>query len=219
MNGITAHHHGRSVVAFDADGMLNASLLAKHYGRNPAEYLTAADSQHAIRLIDSKSSQLSERWQSNEVRSRHKSGYLRDLAAVGIIRQVAGDPGKHVAAGPNIPGNGVKNYDAGMWVHFTLAVGLARWLECRGENWKPSPLAEFVEQALAKHKTGQLRPIENAAPKSAADSFASTADALTLENLRQIDQLLIDGGLSFSERQQTLQARLDQRARQEANTQ
>lgn len=215
MNGLTVLHHDRCVVALDAESMINASVLAKHHGRNPAEYLLAADAQPAIYdIANSKGARLPTSWQDSQVRSRHKTDYLRALESIGIIRRAAGDPGGHVAAGPGVAGNGVRSYAPGLWVHSELAIGLARWLECRGQDWEPSPLAEFVKQALAGREIGKASPIDNANPKSAAETFAGMVDATTLQNLRAIDQILVDGGLSLSERQQTLQARLDQHATQ-----
>lgn len=217
MNGLTVLHHGRCVVALDSENMINASVLAKHHGRNPVEYLLAAGAQHAIcQISDSKGARLSGKWRDSQVRSRHKPDYLRALESAGIIRRAAGDPGGHVAAGPGIAGNGIRNYAAGLWIHSVLATGLARWLECRGEDWKPSPLAELIEQVLTERRGTSASHTGTKAPESAADSFAGAVDARTLENLREVDQILINGNLSFSERQQTLQARLEQQARRES---
>nr|WP_298168327.1 KilA-N domain-containing protein [uncultured Pseudomonas sp.] len=215
MSILTALHHKQITVAIDAEGMLNATLLAKQFGRNPIEFIMLDGNQLTIAQVAERNGHpLRDQWQNNQVRLRNKPEYLRALTTARIIRHAAGTPGGHVAAAPNTGGNGIYNYDAGLWVHPSLAVGLARWLECRGEDWKPSPLAEFVEQALAGRGTGKPSQVESAAPKSAADSFSDMVDAQTLTNLRQMDQLLIDGGLPFSERHQTLQARLDQHAKQ-----
>lgn len=217
MSELTVLHHKQTTIAIDAEGMVNASLLAKQFGRTPVEFIMLDDNQPAFaQIAEHNGRPLRSHWQDSQVRLRCKPEYLRALTAVGIIRHVAGTPGGHVAAAPGVGGNGVYNHDAGLWVHPALAVGLARWLECRGEDWKPSPLAECVEQALAEPNGCQPCPIESAPPKSAADSFAGAVDARTLENLREVDQILINCNLSFSERQQTLQARLEQQARRES---
>lgn len=211
---LTVLNHDRVTIAIDAEGLINASLLAKQFGRNPVEYILLDGNQLIIAQVAERNGRpLRDQWQNNQVRLRNKPEYLRALTAARIIRHAAGTPGGHVAAAPNAGGNGIYNHDAGLWVHPSLAVGLARWLECRGEDWKPSPLAEFVEQALAGREIGKPSPLDSAAPKSAADSFTSMVDAQTLANLRRMDRLLIDGGLPFSERHQTLQARLDQHAK------
>lgn len=212
---LTVHHHEQITVVIDADGLFNASLLAKQFGRNPVEYILLDDNQLVIAQVAERNGHpLHHQWQSNQVRLRNKPEYLRALTAARVIRHAAGTPGGHVAAAPNAGGNGIYNYGAGLWVHPSLAVGLARWIECRGEDWKPSPLAEFIEQALAGRQIDNPSPLDSAAPKSAADTFAGMVDAQTLANLRQIDQILIDGGTPFSERHPTLQARLDQHAKQ-----
>lgn len=213
---LTILHHDRVTIAIDAEGLINASLLAKQFGRNPIEFIMLDGNQRTIAQVAERNGHpLRDHWQNNQVRLRNKPEYLRALTAARIIRHAAGTPGGHVAAAPNAGGGGIYNNDAGLWVHPSLAVGLARWLECRGEDWKPSPLAEFVEQALAGREIDKPSPLDTAAPKSAADSFTDMVDAQTLANLNQMDQILIDGGLSFSERHQTLQARLEQHAKQE----
>lgn len=216
MSDLTVLHHKQTTVVIDADGMVNASLLAKQYGRNPIEYIMLDGTQPTIaQVAECNGRPMRKQWQDSRVRQRCKPEYLRALLAAGITRHVAGTPGGHMTAAPNAGGNGVYNHDAGLWVHPALAAGLARWLECRGDDWKPSPLAEFVKQALAGREIGKPSTRESTAPNSAADSFADTVDAQTLENLRQLDHILIGGGVSFSERRQTLQARLEQQARRE----
>lgn len=210
------HHLKQTALVIDADGMVNASLLAKQYGRNPIEYIMLDGTQPTIvQVAEGNGSPMRQQWQDSRVRQRCKPEYLRTLLAAGITRHVAGTPGGHMAAAPNAGGNGVYNHDAGLWVHPALAAGLARWLECRGEDWKPSPLADFVKQALAGREVGKSSTCDSAAPNSAADTFADTVDAQTLENLRAMDQILIGGAVSFSERRQTLQTRLEQQARRE----
>ena len=210
------HHLKQTALVIDADGMINASLLAKQFGRNPIEYIMLDGTQPTIvQVAEGNGSPMRERWQDSRVRQRCKPEYLRTLLAAGITRHVAGTPGGHLEAAPGAGGNGIYNYAAGLWVHHALGKGLARWLECRGQDHKPSPLADFVEQALAGCGVVELSQLDNAAPKSAAASFVDMVSAQTLSNLRQMDQILIDGGISFSERHQTLQARLEQQARQE----
>lgn len=225
MSALTVLHYKQITVVIDAEGLINASLLAKQFGRNPIEFIMRDDNQLVIAQVAERNGHpLRDQWKSNQVRQRNKPEYLRALTAAQIIRHAAGTPGGHVAAAPNAGGNGIYNHDAGLWVHPALAVGMARWLECRGEDWKPSPLAEFVELVLAERTGGNTSTSQSAHPvqesggklavPSAADSFSDMVDAQTLTNLRQMDQLLIDGGLPFSERHQTLQARLDQHAKQ-----
>lgn len=214
MSNLTVLHHKQTTVVIDADGMVNASLLAKQYGRNPVEYIMLDGNQSVIAQVAERSCKpLHPQWQDSKVRLRNKPDYLRALTVAAVIRHVAGTPGGHLEAAPGAGGNGTYNYAAGLWVHPALGKGLARWLECRGEHWKPSPLAEFVEQLLAGRDTKAINTPSNATPKSAADSFVDMVSAQTLANLRQMDQILIDGGVSFSERHQTLQARLEQQAR------
>jgi len=216
MNNLIVLYHKQTTVVIDADGMVNASLLAKQSGRSPTEYIMLADCQAAIAQATACTGRpMPSQWQDNRVRLRSKPEYLHALKAAGITRQVSGTPGSHIAAGPNVGGNGAHNYESGLWVHAALAVGLARWLECRGQDHKPSPLADFVEQALAGCGVVERGALDNAAPKNAADSFAGMVSAQTLANLRQMDQILMDGGVNFSERHQTLRARIEQQARME----
>ncbi|WP_277372470.1 hypothetical protein [Pseudomonas sp. AA-38] len=198
-----------------ADGMVNASLLVKRFsGRNPVEYLMLDGTQPTLASIaENNGKLLASHWQDGRLRSSRRPEFLRELTAVGIIRQTPGTVDGHKAAAPGVPGNGVRDFAPGLWLHHDLAAGLARWAECRGESWKPSPLAEFVKQALAEHAGGKA-PSQKGAPESAAEAFAGLVNATTLQNLRAMDQILIEGGLSFSERQQTLHARLEQKAQQ-----
>ncbi|WP_339732148.1 hypothetical protein [uncultured Pseudomonas sp.] len=217
MSNLTAQHHKQTAIVVDVDGMVNASLLAKQYGRNPVEYIMLDGNQPIIaRVAEHSGKPLHPQWQDSKVRLRNKPEYLRALTAVSVIRYVAGTPGGHLEAAKGAGGNGIYNYAAGLWVHPALGKGLARWLECRGESWKPSPLAEFVEQVLVGHETTAVELPSNVTPQSAADSFTGMVDAQTLENLRQLDHILIGGGVAFSDRHQTLHARLEQRAKREA---
>ena len=210
-------HHGRTTIAIDPEGMVNASLLAKRFGRHPVEFLMLEGSHlTAARIAENSDRSLHTQWQDNQLRVRRRVDYLRALDTAKIIRSVAGTPGRQVAAAPGVAGNGVRDYAPGLWVHAGLSIDLARWLECRGEAWKPSPLAEFIAQALEQHGIGTPGPSDNSAPQSAAACFADTVSATTLRGLNQLDQVLIDGGAPFSERHQTLQARLEQQAQQEA---
>lgn len=216
MSNLTVLHHKQTTVVIDADGMVNASLLAKQYGRNPVEYIMLDENQPIIAQIAERNGKpLPPQWQDSKVRLHSKPEYLRALTAVSVIRHVAGTPGGHLQAAPGAGGNGIYNYAAGLWVHHALGKGLARWLECRGKDWKPSPLAEFVEQVLVGHETTAGDLPSNVTPQSAADSFTGMVDAQTLENLRQLDHILIGGGVAFSDRHKTLHARLEQRAKQE----
>ncbi|WP_296218652.1 hypothetical protein [Pseudomonas sp. UBA2684] len=214
---LTIHHHGQHVLAIDpVDGMVNASMLVKRFGQSVEEYLLLDGTQPTLVSIAERNGHpLPTQWHNNQIRARHKPDFLRTLAAAGIIRQVAGTVGGHAAAAPGAAGNGIRNHSPGLWLHPALAVDLARLAEIRGETWRPSPLAEFVEQALAGRDIDNPCSLDGAAPKSAADSFAGMVDAQTLANLRRMDQILTDGGLSFSERHQTLQARLEQQAPRE----
>ncbi|MDG9926546.1 MULTISPECIES: hypothetical protein [unclassified Pseudomonas] len=210
-------HHDRATIAIDAEGLINASLLAKHFGRRPDEFLMLNESHLRLaQIAESNGNPLAAQWQDNQLRIHRKPDYLRALDAARIIRSVAGTPGRQVSAALGVAGNGVRDYAPGLWVHAGLAIDLARWLECRGEAWKPSPLAEFIAQALEQHGIGTPAPSDNSTPQSAAACFADTVSATTLRGLNQLDQVLIDGGAPFSERHQTLQAWLEQQAQQEA---
>lgn len=216
MSSLIIRHHQQTTLAIDpADGMVNASLLAKRFsGRNPVEYLMLDGTQPTLASIaDNNGKPLASHWQDGRLRSNRRPEFLRELTAAGIMRQKPGTIDGHKAAAPGVAGNGVRNFVPGLWVHSDLAAGLARWAECRGESWRPSPLAEFVEQVLAE-QTGGKASSQQGAPKSAAEAFAGMVNAATLQNLRAMDQLMIDGGLPFTERQQTLHARLEQKAQQ-----
>jgi len=216
MSELIVHHHQQTTLAIDpASGMVNASLLVKRFsGRNPVEYLMLDGTQPTLASIaENNGKPLTSHWQDGHLRSSRRPEFLRELTAAGIIRQTPGTVGGHTAAAPGVAGNGIRDHDAGLWVHPDLAAGLARWAECRGETWRASPLAEFVEQVLSK-QAGDKAPNQACAPASAAESFAGMVNADILQNLRAMDQLLIDGGLSFTERQQTLHARLEQKAQQ-----
>lgn len=215
MSGLIIHHHRQHVLAIDpADGMVNASLLVIRFGRSVEEHLLLDDTLSRMEKIAARNSRpLPSQWRDIQIRARYKPDFLRDLTATGIIRRVPGTVGGHTPAAPGVAGNGVRDHAAGLWVHPGLAAGLARWAECRGETWRPSPLAEFVEQVLAE-QTGGKAPSHHPAPESAAEAFAGAVNAATLQNLRAMDQILIDGGHSLIERQQALQVRLAQQARQ-----
>lgn len=144
-------HHELCSIALDG-GMLNASLLAKRFSRNPIEFLMLDGSQpHITQIAESNDRPIGAQWQDNQVRIRHKPNFLRDLEAAKVIRRVAGTVGGHVANTRGVAGNGPIDYAPGLWMHQDLAPGLARWLQCRGESWRPSPLADFIEKAL--HQT------------------------------------------------------------------
>lgn len=148
-------HHGRTTIAIDPEGMVNASLLAKHFGRRPEEYLLLPDSQQVIRQIaEHNGSSLHSQWQDTQLRRRHRPDFLRELTSAGVIRSVAGTVGSRVKNPRGSGGNGPINHDPGLWVDRLLAADLARWLECRGESWRPSPLAEVVENALGPKLPG-----------------------------------------------------------------
>ena len=212
---LAIHHHQQHTIALDAAGMVNASLLARRFGRSVDEYLILEDTQAELAAIAERSGKsLPVKWQDVQTRLSHKPDFLRDLATAGIIHSAPGTVAGNIAAAPGIAGNGLRDHTAGLWVHQALAVRLARWLECRAESWKPSPLADAVEQALQQ---GAAKPAANQdAPQSAANTFAGLVTAEVLGNLRQMDQILIDGGHSFADRRQTLQARLEQQAAQGA---
>lgn len=213
MNDLIIHHHGNHVLAIDpASNLANASLLVIRFGRSVEEHLLLSDTLPSLEKIAERNSRpLHAKWRDIQLRARHKPDFLRDLTAASIIRRVSGTVGGHSAVAPGVAGNGVRNHAAGLWVHPDLAAGLARWAECRGETWRPSPLAEFVEQ-LMDERTGGKAPSKDPAQESAAETFAGMVGAVTMQNLRAMDQILIDGKLSLIERQQTLQARLDQQA-------
>lgn len=216
MSELIIHHHQQTTLAIDpADGMVNASLLLKCFsGRNPAEFLMLDYTQATLSSIaESNGKPLASHWQDGRLRSSRRPEFLRELTAAGIIRQTPGTVDGHKAAAPGVAGNGIRDHAAGLWAHPDLATGLARWAECRGESWRASPLAEFVEHVLSKRAGGKA-PIQACAPASAAESFAGMVNADTLQNLHAMDQLLIEGGLSFGERRQTLQARIEQGSRQ-----
>lgn len=215
MSSLAIHHHRQHVFALDpADGMANASLLIIRFGRSIEEHLLLADTLPNLEKIAERNGRpLPTKWRDIQVRAQYKPDFLRDLTAAGIIRRVPGTVGGHTPAASGVAGNGVRDHAAGLWVHPGLAAGLARWAECRGETWRPSPLAEFVEQVLAE-QTGGKAPSQPPEPESAAEAFASVVNAATLANLRAMDQILIDGGHSLIERQQALQVRLAQQARQ-----
>lgn len=221
MSELIVHHHQQTTLAIDpADGMVNASLLVRRFsGRNPVELLMLDGTQPTLAsLAENNGKPLASHWQDGRLRSSRRPEFLRELTAAGIIRQTPGTVGGHTAAAPGVAGNGIRDHDAGLWVHPDLAAGLARWAECRGESWRPSPLAEFVEQVLAQQTVGKASS-QKGAPESAAESFAGLVDTATLQNLRTMDQLLIDGGLSLSARQQTLHARLEQGAKRDSDRQ
>ncbi|MGN0924415.1 hypothetical protein [Ectopseudomonas mendocina] len=221
MSEFTVHHHQQTTLAIDpADGMVNASLLVRRFsGRNPVEYLMLDGTQPTLASIaENNGKPLTSHWQDGRLRSSRRPEFLRELTAAGIMRQKPGTVDGHKAAAPGVAGNGVRDFVPGLWIHADLAAGLARWAECRGETWRPSPLAEFVEQVLAE-QTGGTHPSQHPEPESAAESFAGLVDAATLQNLRTMDQLLIDGGLSLSARQQTLHARLEQGVKRESERQ
>ncbi|APU29892.1 hypothetical protein UYA_09175 [Ectopseudomonas alcaliphila JAB1] len=221
MSELIVHHHQQTTLAIDpADGMVNASLLVKRFsGRNPVEYLMLDSTIPTLaRIAETNSKPLASHWQNSRLRTSNRLDFLREITAVGIIRQTPGTVDGHKAAAPGVAGNGVRDFVPGLWVHSDLAAGLARWAECRGESWRPSPLAEFVEQVLAE-QTGGKASTQKGSPESAAEAFAGLVNAATLQNLRAMDQLLIDGGLSLSERQQTLHARLEQGAKRESERQ
>lgn len=216
MSELIVHHHQQTTLAIDpASGMVNASLLVKRFsGRNPVEYLMLDGIQPTLASIaENNGKPLASHWQDGRLRSSRRPEFFRELTAAGIIRQTPGTVDGHKAAAPGVAGNGIRDHAAGLWVHPDLAASLARWAECRGETWRASPLAEFVEQMLAE-QTGGKTFCQKGIPESAADTFAGSVNATTLANLRAMDQLLIDGGLSFTERQQTLHARLEQKAQQ-----
>ncbi|MDZ4192612.1 MAG: KilA-N domain-containing protein [Pseudomonas sp.] len=216
MSEFTVLHHQQTTLAIDpADGMVNASLLVRRFsGRNPVEYLMLDGTQPTLASIaENNGKPLTSHWQDGRLRSSRRPEFLRELTAAGIMRQKPGTVDGHKAAAPGVAGNGVRDFVPGLWIHADLAAGLARWAECRGESWRPSPLAEFVEQVLAEQTAGKASSPKGA-PESAAESFAGMVNAATLQNLRAMDQLMIDGGLSFTERQQTLHARLEQKAQQ-----
>lgn len=221
MSELIVHHHQQTTLAIDpADGMVNASLLVKRFsGRNPVEYLMLDSTIPTLaRIAETNSKPLASQWQNSRLRISNRLDFLREITAVGIIRQTPGTVDGHKAAAPGVAGNGVRDFVPGLWVHSDLAAGLARWAECRGESWRPSPLAEFVEQVLAE-QTGGKASTQKGSPESAAEAFAGLVNAATLQNLRAMDQLLIDGGLYLSERQQTLHARLEQGAKRESERQ
>lgn len=220
-NSLIIRHHQQTTLAIDpAYGMVNASLLVKCFsGRNPVEFLMLDYTQATLSSIaESNGKPLASHWQDGRLRSSRRPEFLRELTAAGIIRQTPGTVDGHKAAAPGVAGNGIRDHAAGLWAHPDLAAGLARWAECRGESWRPSPLAEFVEQVLAEQNGGKASS-QKGAPESAAEAFAGLVSAATLQNLRAMDQLLIEGGLSFSERQQTLHARLEQGANRESERQ
>lgn len=216
MSELIIRHHQQTTLAIDPEhGMVNASLLVKRFnGRNPIEYLMLDSTLPALaRIAETNSKPLASHWQNSRLRTNNRLDFLREITAVGIIRQTPGTVDGHKAAAPGVAGNGVRDFVPGLWIHSDLAAGLARWAECRGESWRPSPLAEFVEQVLAE-QAGDKASSQKGAPESAADTFAGTVNAATLANLRTMDQLLIDGGISLGERRQTLQARIEQGSRQ-----
>lgn len=216
MSDLIIHHHQQTTLAiYPADGMVNASLLVKRFsGRNPVEYLMLDSTQPTLASIaENNSKPLTSHWQDGRLRSSRRPEFLRELTTAGIIRQISGTVNGHKAAAPDVAGNGLRDFVPGLWVHPDLAASLARWAECRGETWRTSPLAEFIEQVPAEQAGGKA-PNQKGAPESAADTFAGMVNAATLANLRAMDQLLIDGGISLGERRQTLQARIEQGARQ-----
>ncbi len=219
MSEFTVLHHQQTTLAIDpADGMVNASLLVRRFsGQNPVAYLMLDDTQPTLASIaENNGKPLTSHWQDGWFRSSRRQEFLRELTAAGIMRQQPGTVDGHKAAAPGVAGNGVRDFVPGLWVHSDLAAGLAQWAECRGESWRPSPLAEFVGQALAGRETKASDIPSNVAPQSAADSFAGMVDRQTLENLRQLDHILIDAGVAFSDRHQTLHARFERRAKREA---
>ncbi|PIA68476.1 hypothetical protein CDR19_21150 [Ectopseudomonas toyotomiensis] len=221
MSELIVHHHQQTTLAIDpSDGMVNASLLVKRFsGRNPVEFLMLDDTQPTLAsLAENNGKPLASHWQDGRLRFSRRPEFLRELTAAGIMRQKPGTVDSHKAAAPGVAGNGVRDFVPGLWAHSDLAAGLARWAECRGESWRPSPLAEFVEQVLAEQAGGKAST-QKGTPESAAEAFAGLVNAATLQNLRTMDQLLIDGGLSLSARQQTLHARLEQGAKRESERQ
>ncbi len=213
---LAIHHHEQHTIALNGAGMLNASLLARRFCRSIDEYLLLEDTQAELAAIsESNGKPLPAKWQDAQTRIRYQPDFMRALATAGIVRGTSGTVGGHVAAAPGIAGNGLRDHTAGLWVHQALASRLARWLECRAESWKPSPLADAVEQALQQQ--GVIKPAaKRGAAQSAANTFAGLVTAEVLGNLRKMDQILINGGHSFADRRQTLQARLEQQATQEA---
>lgn len=215
MSSLIIRLHQQTTLAIDpTDGKVNASLLVKRFGgRSPAAFLLLEDAQPLLASVAERNGHtLPVQWLDNQLRNSRRPDFMLALTAAGFIRQVAGTVDGHSKAAHNTAGNGVRNYAPGLWVHRDIAAGLARWAECRGEYWKPSPLAEFVEQVLAElSHQGQEQPQEalvNLTTPSAADLLAGTLSAATLQNLRAMDQILISGGLSLDERLQTLKARL-----------
>ncbi|MDG9758707.1 hypothetical protein N7365_11415 [Pseudomonas sediminis] len=216
MSSLIIRHHQQTTLAIDpADGMVNASLLVKLFsGRNPVEFLMLDGTRPPLsNIAENNGKPLASHWQDGRLRSSRRPEFLRELTAAGIMRQQPGTVDGHRAAAPGVAGNGVRDFVPGLWIHADLAAGLARWAECRGESWRPSPLAEFVDQVLAE-QTGGKATNQPSAPESAAETFAGMVNAATLQNLRAMDQILIDGGHSLIERRQALQVRLAQQAPQ-----
>ncbi len=148
------YHHELCSIALDA-GMLNASLLAKRFSRNPIEFLMLDGSQPRItQIAESNGRPLGAQWQDSQVRIRSKPDFLRALETSQVIRRVAGSVGGHARNARGVGGNGPVNYGPGLWMHQDLALDLARWLECRGESWRSSPLANFIEKVLSQTLPG-----------------------------------------------------------------
>lgn len=157
MSNLIIHHHEQTTLAIDpTDEMVNASLLVKRFGgRNPIEYLASSETLPALtRIAENNGQPLASHWKDSRLRTSSRLDFLREITTAGIIRRVPGTVGGHKAAAPGIAGNGLRNFAPGLWVHRDLAVDLARWAECRGESWRPSPLANFIEKVLNQALSG-----------------------------------------------------------------
>ncbi|WP_437883541.1 hypothetical protein [Pseudomonas sp. LRF_L74] len=207
-DGITTCQFGNHVLAFDDSGMINASLLV-----NPLRVAQVKEFFRATGVIDevadlvkSSGRMLPPQWLDPHYARANRKDLILYLGKINILREEPGSVGGHVPAAPGVPGSGVINLRAGLWVRHELAVRLARWAELGQDDSRESPLANFVEQALADQGN---KPIKVCAAISAANVLFDQVSPAMLAKLRAMDQRMIEDGLSAVDRFDILKALVD----------
>ncbi|WP_437882093.1 hypothetical protein [Pseudomonas sp. LRF_L74] len=210
-DGITTCQFGNHVLAFDDSGMINASLLVKPLRvAQVKEFFRATGVIDEVAdLVKSSGRMLPPQWLDPHYARANRKDLILYLGKIKILREEPGSVGGHVPAAPGVPGSGVINLRAGLWVRHELAVRLVRWAESRQDDSRESPLADFVKQALSKPRA-KARNVRDAMDGyEVADEFTYQVSAETLEHLRAIDRQLINSGIDAELRRVALKARVD----------
>ncbi|MDF5892385.1 hypothetical protein P4A93_12180 [Pseudomonas syringae pv. syringae] len=199
----------RHALVINEQGMVNVETLVT--GERPPstmDFLCMASTLELIQAILSREGKpLPGQLSDAQAAGADRAQTFQALRASSIAMRVLGDVGRRAAPGPGQFGRGEVDYRPGFWLHPELVLPLARWIAGRQVPPRKTPLIAFLERHLSAVATGRVSAPTPAQEVTAA--FAGEVSAKVLEDLCIVDRMMINDGVSASERTEVLRARID----------